>query len=194
MTTRDEDRELLRRCMEGEEEAWREFVARFQPVIHVTAKVLLLRTGHSPSPDRLDEICARMYERLVERDGAVLRSFCWKSSLSTWLIGIVRNVVFAWLREERRRQGRLREVSLSDTDVFDPDRPEEGEDRQRLRDALARIPEEDRALLTALHVDGRTYTELADETGIPRGTLAVRAARARQVLLTRLKGFFSVLL
>jgi RNA polymerase sigma-70 factor (ECF subfamily) len=43
--------------------------------------------------------------------------------------------------------------------------------RRDLREALARLPERERRVVAAVHVEGRTYEEAAAATGIPLGSL-----------------------
>lgn len=53
-----------------------------------------------------------------------------------------------------------------------------------LRQALARLPESDRSMLTLFYVDGLRGTEIAAALGIPLGTVKSRLFTARQKLKT----------
>ena len=100
--------------------------------------------------------------------------------LSSWMFGIVRN---AWLDELRARGRRAR--------VFAPE--EAGErigdtsqgahaDLLAVQDALARLPEVQRAAVALVLIEGLSYKEAAYIMEVPIGTLTSRLARGRETL------------
>lgn len=186
-----EDRTLVRRCITGEEEAWREFLRRYQPVLERSARFLLGQAGQAAPPEQVDEICARVYEHLLKENCRVLREFRWECTLYSWLVGMTRFVVQGILREARhetrRRQGK---GELQEEAIRPPDPLEAEEQAERLRDALSTLAPEDRTALEALYLEDLSYEELSRRRRIPLGTLAARIARAKQALLTHLKGLF----
>ncbi len=109
-----------------------------------------------------------------------------------WLTGVARNVVAA----EFRRQGRQRETvrRISGRRLLDPDslaRIEERLDAERetrqLYDALARLPERDRALMELVAVDGLSITEAAAVLGVKPATARVRLHRSRRLVQSHLR-------
>lgn len=50
------------------------------------------------------------------------------------------------------------------------------------RDAISSLPEDQRALMALIVMDGQSYREAADILGIPIGTVMSRLARARQAI------------
>ena len=61
------------------------------------------------------------------------------------------------------------------------------EDKAALEDALARNPEEFRAAVLLVDVEGLTYDEAAHALGCPVGTVRSRLSRARRAILDRLR-------
>ena len=53
----------------------------------------------------------------------------------------------------------------------------------QIREAFGRLPEEQRAALHLVTIEGLAYQEAADVLGIPIGTLMSRLGRARAALL-----------
>jgi RNA polymerase sigma factor (sigma-70 family) len=102
-----------------------------------------------------------------------------------WLYGIARNVV---ADEHRRRQREQRAVRrVSGRALIDPDaltRMEERLDAERqMRDvyqALGCLPDEDRALMELVALDGLSIAEAAAALGLKPVTARVRLHRSRQ--------------
>jgi RNA polymerase sigma-70 factor (ECF subfamily) len=55
-------------------------------------------------------------------------------------------------------------------------------DRERVRGALAELPEEFREALVLREMEGFSYREIASITGIPMGTVMSRLSRGREWL------------
>jgi RNA polymerase sigma-70 factor (ECF subfamily) len=66
-------------------------------------------------------------------------------------------------------------------------RLEQQERADQVRDALARISEEHRAILILREVDGCAYEEIAEALDLPVGTIRSRLHRARMQLREQLK-------
>ncbi len=107
-----------------------------------------------------------------------------------WLLAIVRNTCYDWLRRYRPTQ-----VHASfDEDLHgavDPSpTPEdvllERADRLRLREALEALPLAWREVLILRELEGLSYKEIADVAGIKMGTVMSRLARARTRLQQQL--------
>jgi RNA polymerase sigma-70 factor (ECF subfamily) len=116
----------------------------------------------------------------VER--ALTRSKQWRpdSSLTNWMLAIVRN---AWIDETRARRRRdavlvpeNEAVEVGDTGI---DRDIEG---WSIQSALERLPEEQRLAVALVLVEGLSYREAAQVMDVPIGTLTSRLARGRLAL------------
>ncbi len=126
-------------------------------------------------------------------------------SFKAWLLRIVTNACYDELRRRKRRPT----VPLEPTDedgeevesarwMVDPaDQPEEQVQRQELQIAiqhcLDRLPEEFRAAVVMVDVQGLDYFEASQAIGKPIGTIKSRLARARLRLRDCLNGFAELL-
>jgi RNA polymerase sigma-70 factor (ECF subfamily) len=109
-----------------------------------------------------------------------------------WLMRIVRNTCYTWLHANRP----LQEAAEFDETFFSPDsrspNPEEAalrNDRGALvRKALETLPPNFREVMILRELEGLSYKEIADITGMPAGTVMSSLSRARdrlrQVLMT----------
>jgi len=100
-----------------------------------------------------------------------------------WLLAIVRNACWTWLRANRPREvgARLDDVDEA-PDSLAPSAEEElvrRVDAERLREALAALPAEFREVLVLREFEELSYRAIADVAGIPIGTVMSRLARAR---------------
>jgi RNA polymerase sigma factor (sigma-70 family) len=111
----------------------------------------------------------------------------------SWILAIVRNACYTWLRQNRRKLIGLDDdlPELQDTKP-NPEELHLGEvDRQSLRQALEELPEEFREAIILRELEGLSYKEIGAVTGAPLGTVMSRLARARQRLEKTLAGRMS---
>jgi RNA polymerase sigma-70 factor (ECF subfamily) len=105
------------------------------------------------------------------------------AAVGTWLHRIVVNVCLDRLRRRARlgAQTLLDEQRAADeTAISDP--IESGELRLTLRAALATLPEDQRAAVVLVDMEGYPVDEAARLLGVPTGTVKSRCARARAKL------------
>jgi RNA polymerase sigma-70 factor (ECF subfamily) len=103
-----------------------------------------------------------------------------------WLLKIVRNACYTWLNVNRP----LQEATEFDEVYFPPDsrvlNPEEAalrnDDSMFVRKALATLPSKFREVLILRELQGMSYREIADITGMPAGTVMSSLSRARGCL------------
>jgi DNA-directed RNA polymerase specialized sigma24 family protein len=105
--------ELLKRCLAGDAQAWRQWVAETAPVIrHAVVQTLLRHTGRMRDEDA-DELTQDVYVRLVRDDCRLLRSYDPdRSRLGTWLTLVARSTTIDALRRRRLREASLDEMKL----------------------------------------------------------------------------------
>ena len=180
-----EERELIARCLAGEDGAWRLFLSTYDATIcHLARRCL--RSLQMPGDDvQVEEIRSGVLEMLVAQDSRILRTFRWQCSFATWLRVVVRTVC---VRSVRRKKIDPRSVPSPAA----PAQPLEHlltEERIRtVRQALDGLPERDREILTMFFGEGRPYREIAETLRIPMGTVATVLARAREKLRGNLEG------
>ncbi len=106
--------------------------------------------------------------------------------LDSWVYKIMQNT---WLDSRRAETKRM----TSDGDALDPPY-EDGRDVVEARDdlrqasaAFAKLPADQRAVLTLVVLDGLSYKEAAEALDVPLGTVMSRLGRARAAIAAGLR-------
>ena len=172
--------EVLAQCRVRDAQAARILVATYQDRVY--AVVWRLLRGSHRVPDVAQETFLRVFAKLPRFDerGA--------APLSTWILTIATRLCFDELRAlERKRthvdtQAEVVVPQLHGHAVAIDDAVSARADRARIDDAIAHLPDDQRAVLVL-----RAYAELStDETarvlGVEEGTVKSRLSRARQTL------------
>src|SRR5437868_7889656 len=100
-----------------------------------------------------------------------------------WLLAIVRNACFDWLRTHRPAD------IVSIDEEFPLEEPAEGPealaarslDRRLLNEAIAALPIQFREVLILRELEDLSYKDIARIAGVPIGTVMSRLARARRL-------------
>ena len=111
---------------------------------------------------------------------------CRGGNTRAWLLGIVRNTGYTWLRSNRRQQPTIEfDESLFHSDHAAPN-PEEALLQNRTRQliglALEGLPPKFREVLILRELEEKSYKEISEVTAMPPGTVMSRLSRARGVL------------
>lgn len=165
-------------CMHGVEAAVAEFRERHGPDIDAALRRLGLQ------PAEADDVRQAVLGKLLVAGSEKLRGYSGRGALGGW----VRAVTVRQAIAMGRRRGPLDlardEVPAQLPGLADPEhdylKARYGEElRRALREAVERLPAEDRNLLRFRFVDGLTLDELARVFDVHRATVARHLARAR---------------
>ena len=125
-----------------------------------------------------DELVQNACERAL-RHSDQLRD---RTRADAWIYGIIRNL---WVDELRGRRVRRHDDLDVAAEVAGEDGNATVEGRiglAEVRRALARLPEEQRAVMVLICVDGLSYKEAAETMDLPIGTVMSRLSRGRAAL------------
>lgn len=168
------EHELIERCRQGDQAAFRELVDQFKGVVFAL-------TARSVPDARAEELAQEVFLR-VHRGLPLFRG---ESKLSTWIYRITLNL----LSQERPELATL---------SIDEIRPGEDEPRiapasddralanlvlkDRLEKAIQRLPLQYQVLINGHYLKGVKYEDLADALGMPMGTVKTHLHRAKRQL------------
>ena len=103
-----------------------------------------------------------------------------------WLLKIVRNTCYTWLHANRPLQDAAEfdeKAFATDSPVPNPEEAVLQNDSDALvRKALERLPSNFREVIVLRELEGMSYREIADITGMPAGTVMSSLSRARSRL------------
>jgi len=145
-------------------------------------KAYLIRLG---SDDTMAEEVTQDVMVTVWRKAALFdRS---KSSAATWLFRIARNRRIDMLRRKRTVNVDTETMVIEDENLPDPNETLDEDKRQtRIRKALAQLPEQQLQLVELAFFTELSHSQIAEETGLPLGTVKSRIrlafGRLRRVL------------
>jgi len=108
-----------------------------------------------------------------------------RASVATWVFAIARNRRIDLARKDRRPEPEDLPWSMED----EPDQADlymAAEETRRLGDALALLPEAQRALIQRAFYGDLSHSEIAAETGLPLGTIKSRIRLALDRLRTKM--------
>lgn len=136
--------------------------------------------GLTGSPDDGDDLAQAACEKALRS----LDQFTPGTRMDSWMFRIAQNL---WI-DRRRSQQTRRELGFDPADMEDLATADAASEmHQRLdfadvRRKVATLPDEQRAVLLLVSVEGATYKEAAEILEIPIGTVMSRLARARLAL------------
>jgi RNA polymerase sigma-70 factor (ECF subfamily) len=175
LSLRIDELALARACAAGNNTAWEIFLTRFREKLYLSA--LRIAREDSAARELADTLYADLYG-MATRDGqrvSKLASYSGRGSLEGWL----RTVVAQEYVNRYRRTKRLVSLDEESEEGVQFRAPEAeplptGDRRlaQATDEALAVLPAEDRMVLSAYYLDGRTLAEIARMLGVHESTIS----------------------
>jgi RNA polymerase sigma-70 factor, ECF subfamily len=168
---------LIERSLEGDLDAFNQLVVEYQNLAYSVAYRLLDDTD--AAADAVQDSFIKAYRALDTFRGG---------SFKSWLMRIVTNTCYDVLRARQRRKIESLEdlpveneyvPALTDT----RESPQQYVERQELSvlitTAIQDLPEDQRVSIVLCDVEGYSYEEIAEITGVAIGTVKSRISRAR---------------
>jgi RNA polymerase sigma-70 factor (ECF subfamily) len=177
------DEELVEKCRQSDPTAFDVLIRRYERSIYRMA--LRLTGNYDDAHDIAAEAFLRIYRAFDTFQAAI--------TLPAWVKRIVTNVYHDRRRYVRRRPAVSLDVLIEKTgdalgveESTSPASPyaqvEANECKNILNQAIKALPEYQRRIIMLFHREDCSYEEIADEMGIPVGTVKSRLNRARVAL------------
>lgn len=136
--------------------------------------------------DAAEDLLQSAVERALTRS----HSYDTRRRLDSWMFKLMQNLWF-----DMKRGAGLGPLHVEDADTPGEDgrrTMESRDDLRRAREAFDALPEEQRAVMALVVLDGISYAEAAGVLDVPIGTIMSRLARARANVAAYVKGPLAV--
>ena len=167
-----DDALAIRKCREGEGEAFRHLVEQYQP--QAISHAVAILSNREDALDAVQEAFLDAYQALGRFDLA--RRFY------PWFYIILRNRCYKLLATRGKREA----SGLDAAEFLAAPTGQRPEEVLSLEQALSGLTPEERELITLKHLDGLSYEELSERLEIPDGTVMSRLYHARKRLHEKL--------
>jgi RNA polymerase sigma-70 factor (ECF subfamily) len=174
---------LIERCLNGDQAAWDQVVRQhWRKVFNLAYKFV---GRHDEAEDLTQDIFFKIFK--------ALHTFDRRANFQTWLISISRNLCIDHYRSVRKeRETMARDIDASELSPVSRERGphsqlEQTDLRQLIRQALAELAPSLRQAVVLRDLQEYSYQEIADELGLPEGTVKSRINRGRLELARQLR-------
>jgi RNA polymerase sigma-70 factor (ECF subfamily) len=176
---RVDDRVLIQRCLAGEKGAFDQLVERYYQRLDRFVRHVL------GNPMQAEDVTQEAFLRAYR----ALSRFRGDASFYSWLYRIALNLCMTHLRQRSYPSLPPGEcIDASAPAAADPSSLLECRERQRLvREAIAALPPHYRIVVILRDVEGLSYQEIADLSGVPLGTVKSRLNFAKRLLREHLR-------
>lgn len=171
------DELLVLRCQDGDREALKELIDRWQP------KLVRLAWRLTREPEAARDIVQDAWFSIVRGIGRLSDP----ASFRTWAYRIVNNKCADWLRRRVVRRNAATDLARAAEERQTTEAESDREEVDELRAALRSLPDEQQAILSLHYLDGLGIAEIASVLGIPSGTVKSRLFHARATLRATLE-------
>ena len=187
------DQVLVEKIKAGDFEAFTELVTRYEGKVYRLAMRMLRKP--EDAEDALQETFLQVHRGIHSFEG--------RSTFSTWLFRLATNICLMKIRHRgtepsgllpleeyipQEKEGRLSQIQDW------PEKPEElllsKESREKMLEALGRLPGEYRAVFILRDIEGFSNAEAGEALGISVAAVKSRLHRARLSLRSSLAGYF----
>ena len=187
----ESDLALVARAQNGDTRAFDDLVKKYTPKLY--GMVYNMTSNREDTADLLQDIFSKAYRSLTR--------FMGKSSFYTWIYSIAVNMTLNFLK----KRGRHTKISLDDVDTGienDPNFIEVTtaargtlrevnihELQKRLNEAMMKLSEEHRTVVTLYDIQGLQHAEISEIVGVSEGTVRSRLFYAHRQLQNYLEEF-----
>ena len=182
------EQSLVKRTLDGEQEAFGVLVNRYQ------RKVFNLAYSMTRNRETADDLAQDIFIKAY----CALKNFKFRSEFGTWLYRIAVNHIKDYLRSG----GRVRMVPFEDQVKDESDQEEETviiehdqetEQRRKIvHEGIRTLPEKYQIILSLRDIQGFSYKEISQILRLSAGTVDSRLHRARKMLKNNISPFFSL--
>lgn len=178
-----DDKALVSRVLGGDTQAFRLLIRQHERlVMHMVRRLV-------KNDEECEELCQDVFVRVYQKLG----DFNFESKLSTWIGTIAYRHAINALRKRRLAWSDIPDEEQFSSFFVDENNPEtviaEEDTDSFVMKLVELLPAQYKIVLTLYHVEGMTYPEIGEVTGMPEGTVKSYLFRARNLLKEKVKKY-----
>ena len=171
------DIDIVKRCLDGEKEAFSELVTRYKRLIYNV--IFNMINNKEEVSDIAQEVFIRIYRALDKYDP--------QYKFSTWSVKIATNYCLDVIRKKKLDTMPIDDAMGVSSDIDTPEASYlKKEQSDRVNYELSKLPEKYRVPLILYHKNGLSYEEMTQVLNEPMTIIKNRLFRARQMLKEKL--------
>jgi RNA polymerase sigma-70 factor, ECF subfamily len=165
------DEDLMMKYRQGEESAFVQLYEKYNPLVYAYIK---RRLRASEAEDFFQKVWRQLHEK---------RHLYERQPFAPWFFVMIKHLLIDEYRSLARRGEREKQSELLEKLYADP-----VTDQLDISDILELLPQSSRELVVKYYLEGLSYEELEQSTGLSQTGLRQRLSRAMRGLKTRLQG------
>lgn len=171
-----DDKALISQVVNGDLEAFRLLIKQHERLVaHMISRVV-------KNPEDLEELCQDVFLKVHSK----ISEFNFQSKLSTWIATIAYRQAINHARKKKLPMSELAEGDdFKEQFVSNENHAEEFAERdaeEKIMHYVDELPVHYKTILTLYHLEGLSYPEIGEVTGMPEGTVKNYLFRARKLL------------
>ena len=179
-----EETDMISRCQQGDQEALKEIFDKYHKKVYRIAYGVVRQ--REEALDVVQDVFIKLFRSI--------KNFKGRSNFYTYLYRMVMNTAI----DHKRKAGKQFMSSLDEEGRFEPsDEPEKGPEKillqkeleERVKRAMDKLPDEQKAALVFRDVEGLSYQEMAEAMGCSIGTVMSRLHYGRKRMQESLKDY-----
>lgn len=196
-----ENKELIKKCIRKDPEAWGIFIDRFSKTIYWSIEDRLMRYRLKYTRHDIDDIYQEVILSIWEKKK--LKKVKEPQKVGPWLVMVAGNKALDYFRTKKKDQ--LRNISLVESiyeashdearkfeDILTSNEPDPSQQAQfneieyAVEESLKTLSESQRKILSLNILLGKKHREIAEILKIPEGTVSTVIARTKELLREKL--------
>ena len=182
-----DETDMISRCQQGDQEALKEIFDKYHKKVYSIAYGVVRQ--REEALDVVQEVFIKLFRSI--------KNFKGRSHFYTYLYRMVMNTAI----DHKRKAGKQFMSSLDEEGSFEPsDEPERGPERillqkeleERVKLAMDKLPDEQKAALIFRDVEGLSYQAMAEAMGCSIGTVMSRLHYGRKRMQESLKDYVTL--
>lgn len=164
------DKELIARCLEGDQDSFAELVKRYKNLVYKVVSYYI--KDAEEVKDVSQEVFLKIYK--------ALKSYNPQYKFSTWSVIVTKNLCLDFVRKKRIPSESIDELQNICRDDDTPEsRCVSRERSMEIRQLISTLPEKYKTLIVLYHEKGLSYKEMAEKLNEPMSIIKNRLYRAR---------------